>query len=134
MGFDSDNAYINVAKGFVGILSFNYTSPFVVQTVNVWDGYSGSGKLLASLTLAMTPDGRVVNECGFGIRYCPFVEADLSFAGVGRSISVTGAGRFIVMDDISFTVAPVPEPQTYAMLLGGLGLLGCMARRRQIRA
>lgn len=28
-------------------------------------------------------------------------------------------------------VAAVPEPQTYAMLLGGLGLMGLMARRRQ---
>ena len=27
-------------------------------------------------------------------------------------------------------VAPVPEPETYGMLLGGLGLIGFMARRR----
>ena len=28
-------------------------------------------------------------------------------------------------------IAPVPEPETYAMLIGGLGLLGFMARRRK---
>jgi hypothetical protein len=28
------------------------------------------------------------------------------------------------------TAAPIPEPETYAMLLAGLGLLGFMARRR----
>lgn len=29
-----------------------------------------------------------------------------------------------------FVAAPVPEPSTYALLLGGLGLLGAVARRR----
>lgn len=32
---------------------------------------------------------------------------------------------------ISAAVAPVPEPETYAMMLAGLGLLGMMARRRR---
>jgi hypothetical protein len=30
-------------------------------------------------------------------------------------------------------LAPVPEPSTYAMLLGGLTLLGAMAKRRKVR-
>ncbi|MDO8447183.1 MAG: PEP-CTERM sorting domain-containing protein [Rhodoferax sp.] len=35
-------------------------------------------------------------------------------------------------DNLSFTVsaAPVPEPETFAMLLAGLGLVGAIARRR----
>jgi len=28
-------------------------------------------------------------------------------------------------------ITPVPEPETYAMLLAGLGLLGFMAHRRK---
>jgi hypothetical protein len=31
----------------------------------------------------------------------------------------------------SATVTAVPEPETYAMLLAGLGLMGVVARRRQ---
>lgn len=31
----------------------------------------------------------------------------------------------------SITAAPVPEPETYAMLLAGLGFLGALVRRRQ---
>jgi len=31
----------------------------------------------------------------------------------------------------SFAVAPVPEPETYAMLLAGLGLIGAVSRRRK---
>lgn len=31
----------------------------------------------------------------------------------------------------NFHISPIPEPETYAMLLAGLGLLGFMARRRK---
>ncbi|CAM8670038.1 PEP-CTERM protein-sorting domain [Comamonadaceae bacterium] len=34
----------------------------------------------------------------------------------------------------SFPVTPVPEPETYAMLLAGLGVLGAVARRRKAQA
>ncbi len=34
----------------------------------------------------------------------------------------------------SIGVAPVPEPETYAMLLAGLGLMGAIARRRSTAA
>lgn len=33
-----------------------------------------------------------------------------------------------------YALAPVPEPETYAMLLAGLGLMGVVARRRKLKA
>ena len=45
-----------------------------------------------------------------------------------------GGGRtnvsFYQVGDITYNVAAVPEPSTYAMLLAGLGLMGFVARRR----
>ena len=46
-----------------------------------------------------------------------------------------GGGRDLMSDDTEFLMirlaAPVPEPETYAMLLAGLGLIGAVARRRR---
>jgi hypothetical protein len=35
---------------------------------------------------------------------------------------------------VSYAVTPVPEPESYAMLLAGLGLMGAIARRRSRKA
>lgn len=34
---------------------------------------------------------------------------------------------------VDFQAAPIPEPETYAMLLAGLGLMGAVVRRRKLR-
>ena len=51
----------------------------------------------------------------------------LTFAAAGYSNSLGGS-----IDNVSLTAA-VPEPETYAMLLAGLGLMGAIARRRKAR-
>jgi hypothetical protein len=51
-------------------------------------------------------------------------------ANIAR-VSITGNG--VVLDNLTFTAA-VPEPENYAMLLAGLGLMGVVARRRSLRA
>lgn len=41
-----------------------------------------------------------------------------------------GVFGIVSVNALGGTVAPVPEPETYAMLLAGLGLMGTVARRR----
>lgn len=67
-----------------------------------------------------------------------------SFADVLASVDEVVFGTFVpgymygftnfdvAVDNISVTA--VPEPSTYAMMIGGLGLIGWMRRRRQSRA
>ncbi|WP_296509198.1 FxDxF family PEP-CTERM protein [Rhodoferax sp.] len=62
-----------------------------------------------------------------------FKFADISYTGTGPwTLVATGtkttasAGNF----SGSLNVTPVPEPETYAMLLAGLGVMGAIARRR----
>ena len=52
----------------------------------------------------------------------------LSFLAKGTA---PGAPPFLLLDGVSM-VATVPEPETWAMLLGGLGLVGFVARRRRV--
>ncbi|MDE2388812.1 MAG: PEP-CTERM sorting domain-containing protein [Betaproteobacteria bacterium] len=41
----------------------------------------------------------------------------------------------IVGHDVAANLVPVPEPETYAMLLAGLGLIGFVGyRRKQVAA
>ena len=47
------------------------------------------------------------------------------YAVFGKSMAPTAYA-------ISSAIAPVPEPETYAMLLAGLGVIGFLARRRRI--
>ena len=40
-------------------------------------------------------------------------------------------GATVSLTNINSTVTPVPEPENYAMLIAGLGLVGAIARRRK---
>lgn len=55
-----------------------------------------------------------------------------TFTGAVSSIEWAGTTGFAQISTL--TISPVPEPETYAMLLAGLGLLGFAARRRQQNA
>jgi hypothetical protein len=57
--------------------------------------------------------------------------ARLSFAPTGQAGVRNGYWPSIDNLRINELAAPVPEPETYAMLLAGLGLMGCIARRRK---
>jgi hypothetical protein len=56
--------------------------------------------------------------------------------GIG-GIDQLGTSKGFDLDAVSITTSPVPavpEPETYAMLMAGLGLIGFMVRRRNARS
>lgn len=45
-------------------------------------------------------------------------------------LSVYANGPWSFVDEVRFVATPVPEPESYGMLLAGLGLMGAFARRK----
>jgi hypothetical protein len=50
---------------------------------------------------------------------------------VGKWTGVADSGKWSLATAPSVSVTPVPEPETYAMFLAGLGVIGMIARRRK---
>ncbi len=96
------------------------------------DGDTFAGNVLAHTSI--TTDGNLTMGCGRLLAD----NGNVTLDGGGSSIS-TGCG---VAGDVGFGsdgfdqagVAAIPEPETYAMLLAGLGVLGFAARRRKLKA
>ena len=55
-----------------------------------------------------------------------------SFNGFGNPTFVPGILGNALEATPVYLLAPIPEPETYAMMLAGLGLIGFIARRRKI--
>ncbi len=59
----------------------------------------------------------------------------IEFDNNGATVGGTEYGLWTLQGDVlTFSVTAVPEPETYAMLLAGLGLMGAIARRRNNKA
>ncbi len=123
---------MNVAAGFDTGFSFYYSAVVYPGSVSVYDGLDGSGNLLASLTLPVTPSGGSP-ECTYG-SYCPWVPVGVSFSGIAQSVVFSGSADYIGFDNITLgsdVPIPGPEPSSLAMLgMGIAGMIGLLSRKK----
>lgn len=131
-------ATMNVPAGFDTGFSFYYSSVNVPGLIDVWDGLDGTGNLLASLVLPMTPLGGAPDPTG---AYSPFLAMGVAFNGIAHSVDFGGTVDQIAFDDITLgsitpgsalavadTERAVPEPGSFLLVVAGM--LGAGALRR----
>ena len=98
MYFVSGTAVMNVAAGFTTGFSFYYTSYQYPSSVTVYDGLNGTGNVLATLALPVTPYNGAPDPYG---TFSPFVPIGVSFAGTARSVDFGGTVNQVAFDNIT---------------------------------
>ena len=93
---------------------------FPGYSVSLWAG----NNLLASESSLVPNDGFLTST----VNYTAL--AGNPFLGQALMIELHSNGIQVNFDNVRLDVSPVPEPDTYALMLAGLGLVGFAARRR----
>jgi hypothetical protein len=117
----SENMFVssNIANGAWAWLG---ASDAAVEGTFVWQGGPEAGQAITYTNWNFGEPNNLGNEDYLHTNSC----------GTGCWNDWTGHNmNGYVVEYTTYGVAPVPEPETYAMMLAGLGLLGVMARRRK---
>ena len=107
-------------------------------SVSMTNSYTiSTGEILffsAVLTPPGVPTGQLVLDPGPPTQTLAGSFGPLSAGLYTLTVTGTAAGDYGATYGMSAAAVPVPEPETYALLLAGLGVVGFMASRRKPQA
>lgn len=116
-GVVNTSAFMNVEAGVTGGLSLYYSTPEAITgAIKAYSGLNGTGTLLGTFDFSAS-----------GAAYDVWTKGVFTFAGTAKSFDLTGTANLAGIDNIS----AVPEPESIALVLAGLSVVGMLASRRK---
>ena len=139
LGFASAHAAVDTVQYstgyFVDVDAHKTNSPYYRYAGSDWGwqhGAIGSGFATASLNISAydVDEPGEVDNIATGLQ----VKMDIDANRGGWAVTLAKSTLTTDGSGLPTPIPGVPEPETYAMLLAGLGVMGAVARRRKARA
>ena len=121
-GPTSSDPAVLTFTGMVSYVSFLWGSPDTYNTLTVTDSNNVSTNFTATgLGFPVTNGDQ---------SFSTYVQFVASAGTTIRSLSFTSGG-VDAFETANYTITPIPEPETYALMLAGLAALGFVSKRRK---
>jgi hypothetical protein len=145
--YTGDKGFADIPKGTVtGFLAAGPTSGDpAVLTFSAMTSYVsflwGSPDLYNTLTITDS-NGATTNFTASGLGF-PVTNGDQSFSTYVQFVASAGttitslaftSGGTDAFETANYTITPIPEPETYALMLAGLAAMGFVSKRRKQQA
>lgn len=126
-----------ISQSFATVNGASYRLSF---DMSAFSGYGGPGLGNAPCPCTSILDVSAGStSAGFSSSSAGYVSYTLDFMAGASTTTLTftnpssppAIGNYPHIDNVSVNALPVPEPETYALMLAGLGALGFVARRRR---
>lgn len=125
----AENAPVRVSLDMPPFVSFNSGSTLLVGGANVPAPMIPPTPFVAPGNPS-NPNG----NAGYpAMSFLAMLQAGLAYVNVHTALNPGGEVRGQLLPVAFIPTTPIPEPSTYALMLGGLGLVAWAARRRKAR-